>query len=83
MLKDQIIELLNKQTYKGMNVKELSREVQCEDSASFTSLMKVLNELEHDHVVARDDRDRYFLSSRLGYIKNEFKRIWVCRGWRK
>ncbi len=68
MLKDQIIELLNKQTYKGMNVKELSREVQCEDSASFTSLMKVLNELEHDHVVARDDHDRYFLSSRLGYV---------------
>lgn len=68
MIKEQLIALLSQSSYKGMHVKELSVQLECEDSASFTELMKALNELEHERIIARDERDRYFLSSRLGYI---------------
>lgn len=66
--KESILEIMKQQNYKGMNTAQLSRELDMEDSASFTQLLKELNELEADRIIARDHRERYFLSERLGYV---------------
>lgn len=66
--KETILNELKKQNYKGMNTAQLSRALDMEDSASFTELLKELNELEADRIVARDEKERYFLSEQLGYV---------------
>lgn len=66
--KTDILHLIEKKEYKGMTAAELSRTLRMEDSASFTLLLKLLNELEGEHRIARDKRERYFLSEQLGYV---------------
>ena len=66
--KMEILDLLHDSSYKGMTTAELSCYFQMEDSASFTELLKYLNELEGERLIARDSRERYFLSSHLGYV---------------
>ena len=66
--KEEILSFIKSNEYKGMNAAQLSRALDMEDSASFTQLMKILNELEADHKIARDKRERYFLSEQLGYV---------------
>lgn len=63
-----ILDIVQSQKYKGMDASHLSRELKMEDAASFTKLMKCLNELEAEHVLARDQRERYFTSEHLGYV---------------
>ena len=67
-IKENILALLKSPTYKGMNAAQLAREVNMEDSASFTNLMKEINECEANRVIARDHKERYFLSEQLGYV---------------
>ena len=66
--KEQILSLVKDNEYKGMNAAQLSRKLDMEDSTSFTQLMKILNELEAEHIIARDKKERYFLSEELGYV---------------
>ena len=63
-----IMDTVKSQKYKGMDASHLSRELKMEDSDSFTDLMKCLNDLEAEHILARDQRERYFLSETLGYV---------------
>lgn len=44
-----------------------------EDSVAFTELMKLLNDLEAAHIIARDERHRYFLSEKLGYVSGTLR----------
>ena len=67
-IKETILDLVKGQTYKGMDAAQLARKLDMESSAKFTILMKELNELEAQRIVARDHRERYFLSEQLGYV---------------
>lgn len=67
--KEEVLALIKGEGYKGKDVQELSRMVDMEDSASFTQLLKILNDLEAEHEIARDQRERYFPSDQLGYVK--------------
>ncbi len=74
--------MLHDSSYKGMTTAELSCYFQMEDSASFTELLKYLNELEGERLIARDSRERYFLSSHLGYVTGTLRvnpKDLVCR----
>lgn len=66
--KEDIQAWLHAADYRGMTAGELARYFQMEDSASFTELMKLVNELESEHIIARDRRERYFPSAQLGYV---------------
>lgn len=63
-----ILDTIQSQKYKGMDASHLSRELKMEDATSFTKLMKCLNELEAERIIARDSRERYFTSDRLGFV---------------
>lgn len=63
-----LLDTVRSQKYKGMDASHLSRELKMEDSNSFTELMKCLNDLEAERILARDHRERYFLSESLGYV---------------
>lgn len=67
-IKEDILALIKNQKYKGMDTAHVSRTLEMEDSASFTQLLKALNELEAQHIIARDHREHYFLSEQLGYV---------------
>ena len=67
-VKQIILDVIQSQKYKGMDAAKLSRELNMEDSTSFTELMKSLNELEASHEIARDERQHYFTSEQLGYV---------------
>lgn len=71
--RQQLLTLLQEQTYKGKDTAGLSRALQMEDSTSFTILLKLLNDLEAERVIARDERDRYFLSEQLGYLSGTLR----------
>lgn len=67
-IKESILALVKSQKYKGMDTTRISHVFEMVDSASFTKLLKALNELESERIIARDDHERYFLSEELGYI---------------
>lgn len=58
--KEELLALIKQNDYRGMDVKQLSRMIQMEDSVAFTELMKLLNDLEAARIIARDERHRYF-----------------------
>lgn len=67
-IKEDILALIHNQKYRGMDTAHMSRALDMEDSASFTELLKMLNELEAQRIIARDNREYYFLSEQLGFI---------------
>ncbi|MEF9967350.1 MAG: ribonuclease R [Longicatena sp.] len=67
-INEHILALVKEQTYKGLNATKLARELDLEDSTSFSKMMKELNELEANRILARDAKERYFLSEKLGYV---------------
>lgn len=73
MNEKDVLDLISKDNYRGMNVKQLSQVLNMEDSGSFTKLMKILNELECEHLIARDERECYFTSDKLGYVKGTLR----------
>lgn len=66
--KEELLALIHGNGYRGMHAAQLSRALDMEDSASFTQLMKLLNDLEAEHILARDAKERYFTSEELGYV---------------
>ncbi len=73
MNKNDVFNLISKDHYCGMNVTQLSQALDMEDSESFTKLMKILNELECEHFIARDEHECYFTSDKLGYVKGTLR----------
>lgn len=64
-----ILELINQQNYKGLDVKHLAQRLHMEDSEQFTKLCKELNRLEAEGVLYTDQAHRYFTGEQLGYFK--------------
>ena len=71
--KEELLALIHGNGYRGMHAAQLSRALDMEDSASFTELMKLLNELEAQHILARDAKERYFTSEELGYVSGTLR----------
>lgn len=72
-IKDTILALVKDNSYKGMDAARISRKLDMEESSSFTKLMKELNTLEAQRILARDQRERYFLSEQLGYVTGKLR----------
>ncbi|MEG0528415.1 MAG: ribonuclease R, partial [Longicatena sp.] len=72
-IKEKIIALVKDNSYKGMDAAKFSRALDMEDSTSFTNLMKELNSLEAERVLARDHREQYYLSEQLGYVSGNLR----------
>ena len=72
-VREEVLALIKGEGYRGLDVQGISRVVHMEDSTSFTQLMKVLNDLEGEHILARDSRDHYFPSEQLGYVKGTLR----------
>lgn len=73
--KEELLALIHGNGYRGMHAAQLSRALDMEDSASFTQLMKLLNDLEAEHILARDAKERYFTSEELGYVTGNYASI--------
>ena len=77
--KEELLALIHGNGYRGMHAAQLSRALDMEDSASFTQLMKLLNDLEAEHILARDAKERYF---RAGvcyrYTTHQSERLRLC-----
>lgn len=71
--KEELLALIQGNGYRGMRAAQLSKALDMEDSASFTQLMKLLNDLEAQHVLARDGKERYFTSEQLGYVSGTLR----------
>lgn len=72
-LAQQILEIIEKPGYRGMDVKHLSRKLGLEDSDSFILLCKELNRLEEESILYQDPAHRYFTGDQLGYFKGVLK----------
>lgn len=72
-LKEKILALVKEPKYKAKNAAQLARLLETEESNKFTELMKMLNELEADRILARDKRECYALSANLGYVSGTLR----------
>lgn len=72
-IEQQILEVIEKQNYHGMDVKHLSRVLGLEDSESFILLCKELNRLEEAQILFQDQAHRYFNASQMGYFKGTLR----------
>lgn len=72
-IKEAVITLVKKDDYKGMNATQIAKELKMEDKHSFTSLVNELTALESQRILARDEKDRYFQSSQLGYVSGKLR----------
>ncbi|WP_259335119.1 hypothetical protein [Amedibacillus dolichus] len=72
-MREELLALIEKSDYKGMNVELLSHTLHKEEHALFVEMMKELNALEAEHILARDKRERYFFSKQLGYVVGKLR----------
>lgn len=69
----QILEIIQKQNYRGLDVKHFARVLGMEDSESFKLLCKELNRLEDEHILYTDQAHRYFTGEQMGYFTGTLK----------
>jgi ribonuclease R len=67
-MKELLIKLINEDTYKSMNTNEIAEALGFSTAADFVQVVKVLNELEAEFVIARNSNNQYNLIERLGYF---------------
>ena len=67
-MKQVILELLKKDDYKPMNLKELSEYIQPDNHTDF---LKALVNLEENHEIVRSSKDKYHLPSSLSMFKGK------------
>ena len=68
MERDQLLEWLEMAQAKGRSVEDIFAYFNLEDSQDMVALMKLLNQLEEERLIARNRHDRYCLSESLGYV---------------
>lgn len=72
-IEQQILEVIQKQNYRGLDVKHLARILGMEDSESFILLCKELNRLEEQSILYTDPAHRYFTGEQMGYFTGNLK----------
>ena len=65
---ERILALIKGNDYRGMNASEIAAHCDMQTSSDFSEVLKTLNDLEASRVIARDRKERYFLSEQLGYV---------------
>lgn len=68
-MKERILEIMNAPTYKPSDVATLFDFLELDSAASFTLLVKALNELEDEYIIARNKKDCFDLLERLNLVK--------------
>ena len=71
-MKEKMLELLQKES-KGCDVHQLCERLNVQGSAQYTKLIRLLNELEDELIIARDEKDRYHLVEDLGYFQGRLR----------
>lgn len=73
MIKRKILEIVDQSDYPGYEANAFAQQLDMQNTDSYKSLLKALNELENTYVLARDRKNRYFRCENLGYFKGTLK----------
>lgn len=71
--RQELLDVLEAPKYKGMDAVKLSQCLHMEDSSAFTELLKLINDLENERLIARDQRECYYKSNQLGYVQGKLR----------
>lgn len=67
IMREKILDVIKQETYRRMTAQELANVLDATSSDDFKELVKALVQLEDDHILERDKKDRYDLMERFGY----------------
>ncbi|MEE0108087.1 MAG: ribonuclease R [Merdibacter sp.] len=67
-MKEKILQLIS-EAKQGLSVQDISEKLNVQGSAQYTKLIRLLNHMEDNLAIARDERDRYHLAEELGYFQ--------------
>lgn len=68
-MEEQIIELLKDKDYQKRSIDELASYFEKQLTNDYIEFIKLINKLEEDGVIVRDDHNHYYLSNDLNYFK--------------
>ena len=69
VIKERLLEIMNEPNYQPSNVATLFDLLQFDSAYQFTLLVKALNALEDEYLIARNKKDCFDLLARLNYAK--------------
>lgn len=67
-MKETILSIMRQEDYKAMTINQMTEALSLNTAADFTHVLKSLNELEQDAVIARNAKNEYDLIERLGFF---------------
>ena len=67
-MKEKILQLIS-EAKQGLSVQDISEKLNVQGSVQYTKLIRLLNHMEDNLAIARDERDRYHLAEELGYFQ--------------
>lgn len=73
MDQNTILQYIELSQAKGRSVNDIYHYLQLEDSQDMVALMKCLNQLEEQRMIARNNKDFYCLSQTLGYVSGKIR----------
>ena len=68
-MKDRIIELLKDKDYHQRSIEELAWYFEKTSTNDYIDFIKLMNRLEEEGIIARDDENKYFLGNDLDFFK--------------
>ena len=68
-MRDKIIELLKDKEYHQRSIEELAWYFEKTSTNDYIDFIKLMNKLEEEGIVARDDENKYFLGNDLNFFK--------------
>ncbi len=71
-MKEKILEIINHEHYKPLSISKFATILDAKKSQDFKMLIKTMNELEDELVIAQDKDDKYDLLSRQGIMAGTF-----------
>lgn len=73
MNKEMLYDYMSAKRYKGQTIEELKVFFQIETKEQLTTFVRLLNELEDECLIVRDQYDRYQIAATMGYIIGKLK----------
>lgn len=68
-MRDKILELLNNKDYHQRSIEELAWYFEQTSTNDYISFIKLMNKLEEEGIIARDDKNNYFPGNDLNFYK--------------
>lgn len=69
----RILEIVHSKRYHGMDAHHIAKQLEMEDSTSFTLICQALSQLEQEYTLFCDEAGRYFTKEQLGYVIGELR----------